>query len=127
MKKKYLIAGLLIVVFLAIAIFTFDDSKIDYSNYSGAEKSAKTVQIIGTWVKDKPYNYDSHNNKFEFYMADDQAKEFKVVLNGAKPNNFDLATKVVVKGKMEQGTFVASEILTKCPSKYEAKASDMKS
>lgn len=127
MNKKYLVSGILILVFLTIAILTFDDSKIDYANFTGAEKSAKTVQIIGSWVKDKPYKYNSDNNEFEFFMTDDQAKEYKVIYRGSKPNNFDIAPKVVVKGKMENGTFQASEILTKCPSKYEGKAEEVKS
>lgn len=127
MNKKYIISGLLLVLFLSIAILTFDDSKIDYSNFAGAEKSAKTVQIIGSCVHSKPYNYDSEKNEFTFYMLDDKAKEYKVIFSGSKPNNFDIAPKVVVKGKMEKGIFIAEEILTKCPSKYEGKAEDVKS
>ena len=127
MNKKYVISGLLLVIFLAIAMFTFDDSKIDYSNFAGATKSAKTVQIIGACVHNKPYKYDSEKNEFSFYMLDDKAKEFKVIYSGSKPNNFDIAPKVVVKGKMENGTFMADEILTKCPSKYEGKAEEVKS
>ena len=42
------------------------------------------------------------------------------VLDGAKPNNFELANAIVIKGRVEGSSFHASEILTKCPSKYEA-------
>jgi cytochrome c-type biogenesis protein CcmE len=37
-----------------------------------------------------------------------------------------MAESVVVKGRYENGVFTSSEILTKCPSKYEAKAADIK-
>jgi len=50
----------------------------------------------------------------------------KVVFDGAKPNNFEIANAVVVKGRYEEGYFHANEILTKCPSKYEADAESVK-
>jgi len=50
----------------------------------------------------------------------------KVVLDGAEPNNFKMAESVVAKGKMKDGTFHASEVLTKCPSKYEGDGKDVK-
>jgi cytochrome c-type biogenesis protein CcmE len=61
-------------------------------------------------------------NTFSFYMKDDQQRIAKVVFAGAKPNNFDIATSVVAKGRFKNGDFHASEVLTKCPSKYEANA-----
>jgi len=48
------------------------------------------------------------------------------VLDGPKPNNFDIATSVVIKGKMTGDFFHATEILTKCPSKYEGQTGAMK-
>jgi cytochrome c-type biogenesis protein CcmE len=50
----------------------------------------------------------------------------KVIYDGAKPNNFELANAVVVKGRYQEGYFHASDILTKCPSKYEADANAVK-
>ncbi len=59
-------------------------------------------------------------------MIDDNNREVKVVLDGAKPNNFELATSVVAKGRYKDGCFHANELLTKCPSKYEGDATAMK-
>ena len=50
----------------------------------------------------------------------------KVVLDGAEPNNFKMAESVVAKGKIKDGYFHASEVLTKCPSKYEGDGKDVK-
>jgi cytochrome c-type biogenesis protein CcmE len=44
-----------------------------------------------------------------------------VVLHGAKPNNFELAVSVVATGTVRHGALEASNVLTKCPSKYEGK------
>jgi cytochrome c-type biogenesis protein CcmE len=48
------------------------------------------------------------------------------VIDGGKPNNFDIATSIVVKGKYSGDYLHATEILTKCPSKYEGKIGTMK-
>ena len=71
-------------------------------------------------MKDKSSEFDASRSQFVFYMKDDNGQEEKVIFDGAKPNNFELADAVVVKGRYQDGCFRASEILTKCPSKYEA-------
>jgi cytochrome c-type biogenesis protein CcmE len=47
-----------------------------------------------------------------------------VELIGAKPNNFEAAVSVVVKGRIDDGVLKASNVLTKCPSKYEGQPTD---
>jgi cytochrome c-type biogenesis protein CcmE len=126
MNKRLIIGGIIIVVFLVVGFFSFMDSKIEYANFKSASSTHKTCQVKGTWLKDKETKYDTGTNQFIFYMLDENNEEMKVVLNGAKPNNFELASHVVAKGKVENGQFVAKEILTKCPSKYEGEGEDVK-
>jgi cytochrome c-type biogenesis protein CcmE len=115
---KYIIGLFLIAVFVGIALLTFDSSKIEYSDFASAT-STKVVQISGAWEKDNYTEYDSKKNTFTFYMKDDKNKTTKVIFTGSKPNNFDIAPRIVIKGKFQGDTFYASEILTKCPSKYQ--------
>ncbi len=122
MKPRYLIGGIIIIIFVFISLRSFNLNKIDYSNFDGASTTSNTVQVSGALVKEKSYAYNSEKNEFTFYMKDDKLKEVKVIYSGAKPNNFDLAPKVVVKGTYKNNCFYATEILTKCPSKYEGKA-----
>ena len=82
--------------------------------------------LHGEWVKEQPSSFDADRVKFSFYMKDDANRVAKVVLDGAKPNNFELATSVVAKGKFVNGEFHASEVLTKCPSKYEGTSETVK-
>lgn len=119
MKNKYIIGIVAGLAFLAIAIYSFDSSKIEYSDFTKAKSSGKTVQVIGSWIKDKPFNYNSDKNIFSFHLKDEKNGSAHVVYNGSKPNNFDIAPMVVVKGRFEGSDFIASEVLTKCPSKYE--------
>jgi cytochrome c-type biogenesis protein CcmE len=119
-KKVKTIIGILIIVAVVAAIIpTFLSNKIEYVNFNDAMKKTKTVEVKGKWLKDKESKFES--NKFSFYMQDDNNSEMKVIYDGAKPNNFEMAEAVVVKGKVKEGVFMANEILTKCPSKYEAK------
>jgi cytochrome c-type biogenesis protein CcmE len=125
-KKAKLITGLLIIlVFVAVGFASFMDNKIEYVNFAQAKEKVKTVEVKGRWVKDKESKFDPESNTFSFYMVDDFNTEMKVVLAGAKPNNFEVAEAVVAKGKVKNGDFHAKEVLTKCPSKYEAQGKDV--
>ncbi len=121
MKPKYLIGIIVAIIFVVVVIFSFDQSKIDYADFAKAEETSNVVQIIGKWDKNQPSKYDSDKDEFHFHMIDENDNKFKVVYNGARPNNFDMAESIVCKGKAENGVFEAKEILTKCPSKYEGK------
>jgi cytochrome c-type biogenesis protein CcmE len=122
MKKRYIIGGIIIVVFLGVGAYSFLNSSVEYATFSKAETSGKKVQVTGKCVRDMGSNYDSKSNAFSFYLKDDEQRIAKVIFTGAKPNNFDIATSVVAKGKYADGAFHASEVLTKCPSKYEGNA-----
>ena len=100
--------------------FLLTQTNIKYEeNFVELTKSDATIKATGSWVKEKNYEIDRENNIFSFYMKDFNGKEIKVIYNGAVPNNFESSTSVVVTGKYKEGNFYASDILTKCPSKYE--------
>jgi cytochrome c-type biogenesis protein CcmE len=125
-KKAKMITGLIIVlVFVGVGFMSFMDSKIEYVNFAQAKDKLKTVEVKGQWLKYKESKFDPESNTFSFYMKDDFNNEMKVVLAGAKPNNFEVAEAVVAKGKVKNGEFHAKEVLTKCPSKYEAQGKDI--
>jgi cytochrome c-type biogenesis protein CcmE len=126
MKTKYIIGVAVALVFIAVAVMSFDSTKIEYADFPNAKEMGKTVQVIGSWDKSENYFYDSHKDEFVFKMLDEQGNSSHVVCKGAKPNNFDIAPMVVIKGKFEGDRFAAKEILTKCPSKYEGQFDEMK-
>lgn len=126
MKVKIIVAAVVIVAFLVFGAVSFMDSNVEYTDFAKAEKTSKKVQVKGAWVKEKETQFDAKAGQFTFYMIDDNNREVKVVLDGAKPNNFELATSVVAKGRYKDGYFHANELLTKCPSKYEGDATAMK-
>ena len=122
MKNKYMFGGVIIVVFLGIMIYLFTQTNVTYEeDFSLIKTSSKTIKATGAWVKAKSYQIDREKNLFSFYMKDYHGNQLKVMYRGAIPNNFESATSVVVTGKFNKDTgyFHASDILTKCPSKYE--------
>ncbi|MEN6511870.1 MAG: cytochrome c maturation protein CcmE [Chloroherpetonaceae bacterium] len=121
MKTKYIIIGVVSIVFLLLAVFSFSANKIDYADFQVAKQNGKTVQIIGQVEDAKESTYNPSQNMLVFNLTDEKDNTEKVYFTGPKPNNFDIAPMVVIKGKYQDGKFVASEILTKCPSKYESK------
>ena len=123
MKNKYMFGGAIIVVFLGIMIYLFTQTNVQYeSSFVKVMESGKTLKATGSWVKERNYEVDKANNTFSFFMKDAQGNLMKVVYQGTIPNNFESSTSVVVTGKYKDGTFHATDILTKCPSKYQDQA-----
>ncbi len=125
MNAKTITGIIIIAIFLVVGFFSFSESKIEYTNFQTASEIHKTCQVKGSWIKNKEAKFDANTNEFVFYMMDENNTEMKVVLAGARPNNFEMAESVVAKGKVKDGSFYAKEVLTKCPSKYEGKGEDI--
>lgn len=128
MKPKVIVAGVVIITFIIFGSLSFMQSNVEYTDVAGAMQTHKKVQLKGQWNREKPSAFDPKTTQFTFYLVDEQGRECRVVLDGAAPNNFEMATSVVAKGRYnsDEGYFHASEVLTKCPSKYEAQGEEVK-
>ena len=124
MKTRYLIGGVIVLAFLVWGGTSFLGNSVEYASISKAESSGKKVQVTGKVVREMQTQYDTKANTFTFFMRDTENRVAKVILTGAKPNNFEIASSVVAKGKYREGSFHATEVLTKCPSKYEGQPAD---
>ncbi len=120
MKARYYLGGAIIVIFLAVLVYNFTQTDIQYeSDFQKVISTGKTCKATGTWVREKSFEENRNDRTFSFFIKDAYNNEMKVVYKGIKPNNFEVATSVVVTGKFENGAFHANDVLTKCPSKYE--------
>jgi cytochrome c-type biogenesis protein CcmE len=126
MKPKILVGGLVVLIGIVLGAVNFLDSNVEYGTFEAARKSNKKIQVKGEWMRDMPTAFDAQQVTFSFFMKDDNREVVHVVLHGARPNNFELATSVVAKGKFDGTHFAATDILTKCPSKYEGTAQEVK-
>ena len=125
MKIKLIMGSIIIVLAIVFLSINFLESKVEYGTFSEAIEMQKKIQVKGAWLKEKNPTLMLKNINL-FFLKDDNGTVTKVILDGAKPNNFELAESVVAKGTFVDGVFHASDVLTKCPSKYEGNAETMK-
>jgi len=128
-NAKYIIGGLVIVVFLVWGASAFFKTTIQYVSIDEARTAERTVQVMGQIDFDR-VNYNAEDSRLEFAIYDVEATDpthaarMDVVYYGVVPGNFDQATSVVLKGKPEGDEFVADQMLVKCPSKYQGEGGE---
>ena len=110
----------MIALSIAAIMGTVADSSTYASFKVAAANEGDEYHVVGKYVKDKgiEYNPQQNANRCVFYLKDNENKEFKVIYNGAKPQDFEMSEQIVVTGKATAGVFIADKILMKCPSKY---------
>ena len=129
MKAKYIIGGIIIVVFMIWGTLAFVNTTVQYVTIDQARTADRTVQVMGKIDFDN-VNYNAEDSRLEFaiYDADSEsisnAETIDVVYYGVVPGNFDQATSVVLKGRTENDVFVADQMLVKCPSKYQGEGDE---
>ncbi len=129
MKAKYIIGGIIIVVFMIWGASAFFQTTIQYVTIDQARTADRTVQVMGKIDFDN-VNYNAEDSRLEFAIYDAEsesktdAETINVVYYGVVPGNFDQATSVVLKGKSENDVFVADQMLVKCPSKYQGEGGE---
>lgn len=120
MKKLHIFA----LILIALAITGIVISASNYTTYEGFTKSkenpGKVYKIVGFLDagKEMIYQPEIDPNKFTFYMIDKDSVSCTVVYKAPKPQDFERSEQIVVTGKVEEGVFIADEMLMKCPSKY---------
>ena len=118
MKLKNIIGIALIVGFIGLAFMNFGSSVGGYMDFEEAAVTGASAHVVGTWVSERPVNYDPATNVFSFFMQDEQGRIREVHYMNPKPANFEDAEKLVIEGTVQGDVFVADHILVKCPSKY---------
>lgn len=117
MKPKLLLGIIAIVGFTSLLMVNFGNSISTYTDFEQASEM-NSAHIPGTWDNTKDYGFSRETMQFTFYMTDESGETKKVIYPRPKPNNFEEADRLVVIGEMRNDVFYASEMLMKCPSKY---------
>ena len=120
MKKVHILGIILIAVAIG-AIFTTLNNTSTYADFTEAAKDpGSEFHVVGKLNKEKEAVYEPKvdANLFTFYMIDNKGVECKVILHKNKPQDFERSEQIVLIGQMQGQEFHASDILMKCPSKY---------
>jgi cytochrome c-type biogenesis protein CcmE len=119
--KKIHIVGIVMVVTAIVLLTTAIKDTTTYATFEDALNSGTRVKIAGQLSIDKEMVYQPEINPdlFTFFIKDRNGEEKKVVLQAARPQDFELSEQIVVTGEMRGDEFWASDMLLKCPSKYK--------
>lgn len=119
MKKTHIIGIIMVIVAIALLSTAAEDVST-YGTFKDAAATGDKVKIAGQLSKDKEMVYDpvKDPNYFSFFIKDTEGEERKVVLLAQKPQDFEKSEQIVLTGSMKGDEFIASDMLMKCPSKY---------
>ena len=125
MKKSYIVAAIIIGAALVLAMFSFKSTLTSYVTIEEAKTSQQHVQVAGILVSGST-KFDENTNELIFTLKEPAGDEMVVRYNKAKPANFENAEKIVAIGKYDKikQSFIANELLVKCPSKYEGRMTE---
>src|SRR6476469_5828189 len=103
MKKTHII--LLVLIAGAIAVLlTFLKGASTYDTIQTARsKPGKFVHLVAKLDKNQPVEYDAlkNPNYLSFTAVDTTNTSIKVIYHSAKPDNFEMSERLVLKGKYE--------------------------
>jgi cytochrome c-type biogenesis protein CcmE len=135
MHKRKLISTLFGIVFaggaaLYLLFSGFDDTVIYYKTVdelltTPERFETRPVRINGRLVPNS-VNVKPNTNEYRFKLVK-RTKELTVAYSGILPDTMQEGQDLVVQGIYDRktGLFLASEVLTKCPSKYDAEAASI--
>ncbi len=126
MKAKAIIGFAIILLFMALGVYTFSSNQVASVSISKARTASRTVQTQGS-VDFTMVDYDVEKKTLVFFLvasdtahpATHEPDRLKVLYHGEIPGNFQQAKSVTVIGKPGPDGFVAEKMLVKCPSKYQ--------
>jgi cytochrome c-type biogenesis protein CcmE len=121
MKKIHIALLVLIAISIAVLISFLKTATTYDSIQTAISKPGKFVHVMAQLDKTQPIEYDAVKNPnfLRFTVKDSTGASFQVVYHNAKPDNMEMADKLVLKGQYDKDHFECKDIQTKCPSKYK--------
>jgi len=123
-KKRYLIGGgILVAVVVYLLYLSFGSSVSYYVTVSeffarGTELQDTNIRVAGK-IADSPVDWNAKELELRFTITEG-GDTMAVVYQGAKPSAFKAGSNILVEGECHSdGIFQASQLILKCPSKYE--------
>ena len=126
MKRRYLVGVIILVLVVGYLFYLSFGSSVSYyvtvSEFfaKGTELYDTNIRIAGK-IADNSIDWDAQDLKLRFAITEG-GKNMPVMYHGAQPSGFQAGSDILVEGKYSSdGIFQASQLIMKCPSKYEIK------
>ncbi len=120
MSRFNIVVILLVAVLLGtlFSVFTQNSESVVFAR--AFSEPGVEFKVSGTLDPDHPVLYDPETAVAEtrFHMRDKTGQVHEVLLKEAKPTGLEQSESIDLYGKVEDGRFIATEMLMKCPSKY---------
>jgi cytochrome c-type biogenesis protein CcmE len=124
-KLKFIIGGLLVIGLVIVLIVQATMSTGAYYltvselGGKGREMVGERVRVSGVVVEGSEA-WQAKEMILRFAITDKSGKQLPIVFYGPRPDNFQRAAEAIVEGELvPDGSFMASTLLLKCPSRYE--------
>ena len=122
-RRLIIVTGLIVIiaaVVLAVVGSRSASTAVTVSEAASGDFDGKRVQVSGIVVDDS-FENTGDGLSFDIYDPDDESVRVHVDYTGALPSSFGNGVTAICTGTMEgSNRVIASELLTKCPSKYES-------
>lgn len=125
---KFIAGGLLLLVFVLFLGYQMIQATRTTGAYfmtvnelraAGPQIVDQQVRVNGNVVAGTE-NWNAQEVTLKFSITDEGGQSLPVVFYGPRPDNFQRAASAIVEGKLQpDGTFLAQNLLLKCPSRYE--------
>ena len=120
MSRLNIVVILLVGILLAglLSVFTQNSESVVFSR-AYAEPGIE-FKVSGTLDTEYPvvYNPEVAVAETRFHMVDKAGEVREVILKESKPTGLEQSESIDLYGKVVDGQFVATDMLMKCPSKY---------
>ena len=124
MGKKYIIGGSILLVAVAYLLYLSFGSSVSYyvtvSEFfdRDTELYDTSIRVAGK-IADNPIDWNAEDLQLRFTITEG-GDNMEVIYNGAKPSAFKAGSNILVEGEYHSdGILHATQLILKCPSKYE--------
>jgi cytochrome c-type biogenesis protein CcmE len=129
-KRRFIVGAALIAAAVSYLVYAGIKStsmyyfEMDEFLAQRGEHAGEDLRVKG-WVRNGSIQWDAATNHLAFELArQDGSEPVAVAYKGILPDMFAEGREVVVEGRYEPTGLRAKQIMTSCPSKYEAQKKD---
>jgi cytochrome c-type biogenesis protein CcmE len=125
MKKKFLIGGGVILIAVVYLLYLSFGSSVSYyvtvsEFFDRSDELHDTNIRVAGKIADASIEWNAADLELIFTITEGD-ESLPVIYHGAQPSGFKEGSNILVEGKYNSnGTFRASQLILKCPSKYES-------
>ena len=120
MKRTHIVLLLLVAGLMGTFLASIASTSRSVDFATAFADPGNEHKVSGTLAVDYPVEYDPQLNTAltKFHMVDKQGEVKEVWLEKAKPTGLERSESIDLYGTAADGHFRATEMLMKCPSKY---------